>query len=278
MSNETEAQAAAAHFRSEHHLGNGPLGDLATLIEQTTGHQVAVVKVDDPNEHGLTMWDPKRNVTFIAVACTPNFMRQRSSLAHELAHALFRDWSTREADQLSNRSPSEIRADAFARHFLLPVDGLRELLGAPTGDLDPIDFSQVIQDFRVSPSLASIALCSAGFISEETKKVWMKTTTSAWATRFGWIDHYRSLQIESQCPRVPQRLLAAAVRGYEAGVVTVATIATLRGIDADTARQELEDAGIVPTPPLVREPSANEIHNVEVDFSDWPAELEDDKE
>lgn len=40
-------------------------------------------------EHGMVMRDPRCGSTTIAVAKTPHPMRQRSTLAHELAHALF---------------------------------------------------------------------------------------------------------------------------------------------------------------------------------------------
>jgi Zn-dependent peptidase ImmA (M78 family) len=56
-------------------------------------------------------------------------MRQRGTLAHELGHVLFEDWTDGNTGSSSDRTPAEIRADAFARHLLVPVDGLREFLG-----------------------------------------------------------------------------------------------------------------------------------------------------
>src|ERR1700716_2670273 len=124
---ETEGRAAAARFRREHHLGVQPLGDLVAVIEQATRIDVAVLDVG-PDEHGLTMRDPARGTVFIGVARTRNPMRQRSTLAHELGHVLFEDWADGGAGNWSDRSPAEIRADIFARHLLVPVEGLREFL------------------------------------------------------------------------------------------------------------------------------------------------------
>lgn len=87
---EHEGRAAAARFREEHNLGVLPLGDLVALIEQATGIDVAVLDTG-PDEHGLTMRDPVRNVVFIGVARSRTPMRQRSTLAHELGHVLFED-------------------------------------------------------------------------------------------------------------------------------------------------------------------------------------------
>ena len=96
VNTETEGRAAAERFRREHHLGVQPLGDLVAVIEHVTGIDVAVLDVG-PDEHGLTMRDPDRAAVFIGVARTRNPMRQRSTLAHELAHVLFEDWIPDEA-------------------------------------------------------------------------------------------------------------------------------------------------------------------------------------
>lgn len=75
-------------------MGYGPLNDLVALIETRMDIDVAVLEVEAKGgEHGLTMFDPKNGATFIGVAKTNRQMRQRSSLAHELSHAVFRDWA-----------------------------------------------------------------------------------------------------------------------------------------------------------------------------------------
>lgn len=126
MNAELQARNLAQDFRTVNGLGLQPLGDLVALIEQTTGYDVAVVDAEN-GEHGLSMRDPARGSVFIAVARSTKPMRQRSSLAHELAHVLFEDWDG--VASFASRTPVEIRADAFARHLLVPVEGIRQLLG-----------------------------------------------------------------------------------------------------------------------------------------------------
>lgn len=92
MNSEIEGRDAAERFREEHHLGVQPLGDLVAVIEQTTGVDVAVLDVG-PDEHGLTIRDPEHGTVYIGVARTRRPMRQRSTLAHELGHVLFEDWT-----------------------------------------------------------------------------------------------------------------------------------------------------------------------------------------
>lgn len=219
----------------------------------------------DPDEHGLTMHDPDREVTFIGIARTPHPMRQRSTLAHELAHVLFEDWNSQ--TEFGSRSPQEIRADAFARHLLLPEDGLRELLGNRKS-LSTADLSAVVQSFLVSPAIAAIALCECQYIDVSIKKQWMAINTLQLATQFGWKDQYESLQDGSNRSRAPQHLLARAISGYREGVVTAQAIATLKGGGSvENAVEELSKAGITPSPLEIPRVSAADLPPVTVDLS-----------
>lgn len=232
------------------------------IIEQQTGHEVTILE-GGPDEHGLTMRDPASGIIYIGVARTPHPMRQRSTLAHELAHLLFEDW---DADvDLGERSSEEIRADAFARHLLLPDEGLATVLGERK-PITEADLSTVVQRFLVSPSLAAIALCNNRYIDVPTKDVWMRLSSPVLATRYGWIDHYRSLQADSDRTRPPQRLLARAIAGYEEGVIGAQVIATLRGIGIGDAVNELTAAGITPNSADIPTASADELPPVALDL------------
>lgn len=265
MNAEAEGREAAEKFRADHRLGLQPLGDLITLIEQTTAFDVAILDAG-PDEHGMTMRDPSRGAVFIGVARTRRPMRQRSTLAHELAHVVFDDWADNGDHDWSERSPVERRADAFARHLLLPLGGLRDL----TGDMrspDLADLSAVVQRFLVSPAIAAIAMEQAGYIDAALKREWMATTTLRLAVRFGWSDQYRALEADADRRRAPQRLLARAIRGYAEGVLPVQTIATLRGIPAETAATELKEAGVVPAHHPVVWADPAELPDVDVDLA-----------
>jgi Zn-dependent peptidase ImmA (M78 family) len=221
-----------------------PLGDLLEVIEQATGIDVAVLDVG-PDEHGLTMRDPARGTVFIGVARTRNPMRQRSTLAHELGHVLFEDWVDSDTGDWSDRSPAEVRADAFARHLLVPVEGLREFIGTPS-PIGPSTLSAVVQRFLISPQIAAIALRKAGYIDEAAKQEWMALSAPQLAARFGWADQYQVLQASSDRRRAPQRLIARAIKGYVEGVLPAQAIATLRGISLEALVEELGEAGVTP--------------------------------
>jgi Zn-dependent peptidase ImmA (M78 family) len=262
---ETDGCDSAERFRQDHLLGVQPLGDLVAVIEQATGIDVAVLDVG-PDEHGLTMRDPVRGTVFIGVARTRNPMRQRSTLAHELGHVLFGDWADSGASDWSDRNPAEIRADAFARHLLVPMKGVREFIGwQPLVGLSTL--SAVVQRFLASPQIVAIALHQSGYIDESTKQEWMTLSAPHLAARFGWTDQYQALQAGSDRRRAPQRLLARAITGYTEGVVPAQTIATLRGISLETLMEELGEAGMVPPERPIAWAEPAELPDVDVDLA-----------
>jgi Zn-dependent peptidase ImmA (M78 family) len=268
---ETEGCLSAAQFRSDHHLGVQPLGDLVAVIEQATGIDVAVLDAG-PDEHGLTMRDPVRGTIFIGVARTRNPMRQRSTLAHELGHVLFEDWIDSDAGGWSDRDPAEIRADAFARHLLIPVEGLRDFIGQ-RHTVAESGLSAVVQRFLVSPQIAAIALREAGYIDETTKRNWMTMRTPQLAARFGWADQYQVLQASSDRRRAPQRLLARAIAGYLEGVLPAQAIATMRGISVEDLMGEFGEAGVIPAERPIAWAEPGELPDVEVDLAALDADL-----
>jgi Zn-dependent peptidase ImmA (M78 family) len=268
---EAEGSASAARFRQDHHLGVQPLGDLLEIIEQATGIDVAVLNAG-PDEHGLTMRDPVRETVFIGVARTRNPMRQRSTLAHELGHVIFEDWVDSDTGNWSDRSPAEIRADAFARHLLIPLEGLREFLEARSTVGLPT-LSAVVQHFLVSPQLAAIALRQGGYIDEATKHAWMTLSAPQLAARFGWTDQYQVLQASSDRRRAPQRLLARAITGYAAGVLSAQAIATLRGIGMEAVVEELGEAGVSPPERTIAWAEPAELPDVDVDLAELDKDL-----
>jgi Zn-dependent peptidase ImmA (M78 family) len=262
---EAEGAAVAARFRQDHHLGVQPLGDLLELIEQATGVDVAVLDAG-PDEHGLTMRDPVRGTVFIGVARTRNPMRQRSTLAHELGHVLFEDWADSDNADWSARNPAEIRADAFARHLLVPVEGLREFIGR-SSPIGLSGLSAAVQRFLVSPQIAAIALHQAEYIDDATKKNWMMLSAPQLAARFGWTDQYQVLQASSDRRRSPQRLLARAITGYAEGVLSAQAIARLRGVSLEAVIDELAEADVIPVERPIEWADPAELPPVRVDLA-----------
>ena len=193
-------------------------------------------------------------------------MRQRSTLAHELGHVQVEDWVDSDTGDWSERSPAEIRADAFARHLLVSVDGLQEFI-RPELPVGLSTLSAVVQRYLISPPIAAIAMHQAGFIDDTLKQEWMTRSAPQLAARFGWADQYQLLQASSDRRRAPQRLLARAITGYVEGVLPAQAIATLRGITLTAAIDELEEAGVTPAERPIPWADPADLPDVQVDLA-----------
>ncbi|MDI9589042.1 MAG: ImmA/IrrE family metallo-endopeptidase [Acidobacteriota bacterium] len=243
MSNETIAREAAENFRQEHGLSDAPIENLTWFIENKLGVGVARVADAQPG-HGMTMSDGHR--CLIAASCTNNPMRLRSTLAHEIGHLKLESVNRYLTyDQWEERNSSEIQADAFARHFLLPLSAVKPM--AFGKEVSEGLLSDLTQIYGVSSSIAAIQLREAGLIDQSTCTQWMKTPTATLAMRFGWHSDYNANAEESNTPRAPQKLLAQAIEAYRWGVGSVAAIARLTGqSNIEKIQSDLEATGIRP--------------------------------
>ncbi|GAA2677490.1 ImmA/IrrE family metallo-endopeptidase [Actinoplanes palleronii] len=237
--NEQHARQLAEAFRAEHGLDDTPIKDMHELVHVTKGIDVISMPVPDA-EHGLSMHDPATGRVVIAVATTAHPMRQRSSIAHELGHVVAGDLERDTYLAPGERSPEEIRADAFARHLLLPLGGVRQRF--PTEATEGVTLSvlsDLVQEFEVSPPIAAIQLRTLGLIDAATCTTWSAKSAANLATTFGWGSQYRSLTTDSTAPRAPQSLMARAVEGYQRGVLGITELAAWYGQDATELQKEL---------------------------------------
>lgn len=240
-SNEMQAKKAAQRLHRDY--GPAPIIDLVQYIENVCAAEIMVV--DAPNgEHGLTVKDESTGRLYIAVAATAHPMRWRSNLAHELAYVVFDDYDLELPSDPSARTPSEIRADAFARHLLIPEEMLSHECGGKYVSLS--DFSDAVRKFRVSPQMAAVAFKSAGLIAEAKYDEWKKWTTKNLATRFGWLEEFKLAAIASNTPRAPRQLMARALNGYIEGAISASEIALLKNEKLADVRRDLDEGGIEP--------------------------------
>ncbi|MFA7323426.1 MAG: ImmA/IrrE family metallo-endopeptidase [Candidatus Nanopelagicales bacterium] len=237
MSNETAARELAGSFRRDHGLDLAPIKDMFELLHLTVGVDVLSVKADEA-EHGLSMTDTASGRVVIAVATTVHPMRQRSSVAHELGHVLAGDLERDLDGQPGERSPSEIQADAFARHLLLPLDAVRVRLEGRF-PIELADVSDLVQEFEVSPTVAAIQMREAGHIHAETCSDWMGMSTRVLAATYGWLSQYQALVKASSQPHAPQALMARAAAAYQGGMLGIGELAFWYGQPATELMEEL---------------------------------------
>ena len=155
MNTEVQARRRAEAFRRQHDLGHTPLGDLVELLIDTCGVDVVVMDADGA-EHALTMRDPMYDRTVIAVATQEYSVRQRTSIAHELAHVLWQDEDLGLETSFGGRTPLESRADSFATHLPLPLAAVKPV--ADAARTPDAAVAVLVERFDVSPQVAAIQL------------------------------------------------------------------------------------------------------------------------
>lgn len=244
---EAEGKRAAQAFRSRHGLGEGPIKDVADLVQATVNADVALVNFDQ-SLAAMICVDKQDETTLIAVGTTDNPERQRFSIAHELGHYVFNEF----ADNLNDEDDTAIedRAHAFARHLLLPDAALSDFLtdrGYEKLALPERALSHVVALFEVSGTVAAIQLHESRWIDDETFEAWQNVEASYLAQRYGWAAERRARVIEAQTERPPRRMMDNATEAYVEHYLDIKTLAHLDGsATADELSRTLKNSGIVP--------------------------------
>ena len=108
-------------------LGSGPLGDLPALLE-SQGIRTGLIAMP-AGVSGLMISDPSVGL-FVVVNREHPAVRQRFSWCHEYAHLLLDRAQMGHVSRESERADLlEVRANVFAANFLMPEDGVRQLVG-----------------------------------------------------------------------------------------------------------------------------------------------------
>ncbi|MGW1773325.1 helix-turn-helix domain-containing protein [Streptomyces sp. NPDC002104] len=240
------AQAALKEIARQGHAVTAD--NLAELIEETFGADVAVVQLGDGFD-GLTA--TTQDAKLIVLATTSNPARQRFTLAHELGHLLADDNQDVHLDRdlfapAQRRDPSEQRANAFASALLMPEGTVREAIKA--AGLTRESYAALSCDLMVSPETLAYRLEQLRLIDAGTRDHYKRMTAGEAARVVGRSEQFEQRATLSQQPRLPGLLVRDTRAAYEAGKATLRPYATLLGVDVDELRTELnpdqEDDGV----------------------------------
>lgn len=122
----TQGTNIAEQERKRLSIGIGSIADIANLI---SNQGIWACSADLPDDvSGLFLNNAKTGL-IILVNANHVISRKRFSYAHEYAHALFdREENIRISSTANNAEFIEVRANAFAAAFLMPADGITEVL------------------------------------------------------------------------------------------------------------------------------------------------------
>ncbi|GAB2522356.1 Zn-dependent peptidase ImmA (M78 family) [Paramicrobacterium agarici] len=254
--------AAARAFRDRHGLGDAPIADIVQIIEDYCGAFVVVMDFPKSTE-ALTLRNSESGQTLIAVGTTDNYERQRFSLAHELGH-LESGYLAHELHAVPDhsRTPEEHWADEFARHLLIPVDGVKRYLSELEhyqAETAANILSDVVRAFGVSPKVALIQLINAGILSrgiasslENAQPAW---TSRRLSRRFGWASERERLVNGALTPKRPVPIARAAIDAYTDGRTTFEAVAHASGArNLEAFERELAEDAIAPPAKRDQEP------------------------
>lgn len=249
---EQQAKGLAASVRSACGLGSAPIADIDEFVERFTGVDTAVLSLPKSCD-GFSATDPALNTTLIVVRASNVPERQRFTFAHELGHLLWNDGA--KVHELGEvRTPGERRSDSFARHLLVPQEGIRAWLSdegfssdLPVGERTA---ALLARYFRVSFPVVLIQLVGMGLLTKAQQQKLLGPTGVGLAQRYGWGPAYEQEQEAAEAIRAPRRILERAVEAYRQNLIGVKALAMLEGRTAADAQSALKEAGIVPAQPV----------------------------
>jgi Zn-dependent peptidase ImmA (M78 family) len=256
MSVTTPAQrrAVAAAREARQELGWGieaPFNDILTLIEGPGDLPVTIMELPDGLSGALLV---ERSQPFALLNGRDHPVRQRFTLAHEYGH-----WRLGHGEVVDGPEsftakathPDEVQANYFASEFLAPtpaVTAWMEARGEPDVTLDVVVALAVA--FGVSASVARIRLESARYLPTLKQRNELDRRIRAGEHRYlmyrlGLRELSDTIaEAQRELPRIPSRLHANAVVGYEHGLLDVQRLARMLRKPAEQTERELAEHGI----------------------------------
>ncbi|MEU5650196.1 XRE family transcriptional regulator [Streptomyces pseudogriseolus] len=240
---------------AEHLAGRGagsPAGmDLPSLTRLLADHcGIDVALVEFPSRAALSgaTWQSE-GFRIVLLATTQEWTRARFTLAHEVGHLLARDAQDLRADATpqpgKQKDYTEVRANVFAAHFLMPAAEVRaaweRTVADPKAPTDA-ELSELVVTFKVSPSALAARLNRLGLLDSSRRDRFRGFTTEICHVLAGRLDdHYRH-RAESAVARPPLAPMAELLAAYEAGETTLRPLAAYLDRDVDDLRAILEPA------------------------------------
>jgi Zn-dependent peptidase ImmA (M78 family)/transcriptional regulator with XRE-family HTH domain len=236
----------ASIVREELGLGRAPISDVAELAEQHFGVDVLNWPTG-PSVSGLCVHGD--GVAMMLVSTSFSIGHQRFTAAHELAHHLLSDPRSVvvEEDIYDQSNPMELRANAFAATFLMPEEGVREVV--KDRQIDEVVLAQLMRHFGVSYKALINRLRNISLMSRSAAETWAARTPTS-VLRDANDSNPEGLTLPTEERRIPPRLWRAAEKGYKEGRVGLGTLATLSDEDSEILFNRLAKNGVYPPSPV----------------------------
>lgn len=248
---ELQPETLAAEARQRLGLGVKPVWDMVALLEEEGVFVVEAPFESDRLFGAFTYSEEAGPCVLLNTACTRG--RRTTTAAHEYCHNLKDRERIRAIVCGKHNEDEEVEryAFAFARHFLMPRDGVLQVLDDLGSLGEGIDEEAVVHlrwHFRVSYGVSLLHLMQLGFVSRPEYNR-LRDIGSVWSLdrRLGYDpdeDRKEEPKRSGDPLRRPRPLVELAVKAYEGGRITISRFAEVMGLDRVAAADFLEDAGV----------------------------------
>lgn len=243
-------ETLAAESRQRLGLGVRPVWNMVALLEEE-GVFVVEAPFESNNLFGAFTYSEEAGpCVLINTHCTRG--RQTTTAAHEYCHNLKDRERIRAIVCGRHNEDEEVEryAYTFARHFLMPREGVLQVLddlGALSRDIDEEDVVHLRWHFRVSYHVASLHLMQLGFVSRSDYDRLRDVGVWSLDRRLGYDpdeDRKEPPKRDAEPLRRPRPLVELAVKAYESERITLSRFAEVMGLGRAAAADFLEDAGV----------------------------------
>ena len=233
-----DAYRKAEEVRSHLGLGLGPVPDVDHAAEMLG---ITVFRSDLGDDirtcaSGAFLNHPRVGFAIVVnMAMTPG--RQRFTVAHEIAHALFHSQKHGGASvSTSRRNGRERFADAFAAAFLMPPAGLKrfaEIYNIGSQITDPADAIRVQRFFNTSWAMTLIGLSHMNMLSPADYESFRRVHPVHLARSLGYETadaEYGRDEMAERVARFPRPFLRLVQLALKTEVISVPTLASAMGL------------------------------------------------
>lgn len=233
-----DAYRKAEEVRSHLRLGLGPVPDVDHAAEMLG---ITVFRTDLGDDiatcaSGAFLNHPRVGFAIVVnMTMTPG--RQRFTVAHEIAHALFHSQNHGGASvSTSRRNGRERFADAFAAAFLMPPAGLKrfaETYNIGSQITDPADAIRIQRYFNTSWAMTLVGLRHLNMINPVNYESFRRVRPVHLARSLGYETadtEYGRDKMAERVARFPRPFLRLVQLALQAEVISVPTLASAMGL------------------------------------------------
>lgn len=257
---ELRPESFAQETRQRLGLGVGPVWDMVSLLEEEGIFVVEALFESESLFGAFSFSEATGPCVLINTACTRG--RQTTTAAHEYCHNL-KDRDRLQAIVCGRHNEDEELeryAYAFARHFLMPREGVLQLLddlGALEREIAGEDVVHLRWHFMVSYQVALVHLMNLGLLNRGRYEELRGMSVWSLDRRLGYDpgeDRKQEPGGDIKPMKRPRQLVELAVRAYESGIVTLSRFSEIMGLQRGEASRFLKEAGVE-----LRTPQAEDV-------------------